>query len=91
MSRRCALTTVDNPYDPFENFGSWYLYDMTVGHNCSAYLARIARTSDQFTDEENEIEIERAIDEIMKYDFSGIYRKVVLNESNPSSNNSESS
>jgi len=32
-------------------------------------------------DEENEIEIERAIDEILKYDFSGIYRKVVNNES----------
>lgn len=81
MSRRCALTTLDNPYNPFENFDSWYLYDMTMGYNCSSYLARIARTSDQFTDEENEIEIERAIDEILKYDFSGIYRKVVNNES----------
>lgn len=85
MSRRCALTTVDNPYNPFENFSSWYMYDMTMGYNCSAYLARIARTSDQFTDVENEIEIERAIDEIMKYDFAGIYRKVVINDSNPQS------
>lgn len=83
MSRRCALTTIDNPYNPFENFSSWYLYDMIMGYNCSAYLARIARTSDQFTDEENEFEIERAIDEILKYDFSGIYRKVVLITSNP--------
>ena len=89
MSRRCALTTVDNPYNPFENFNSWYLYDMTLGYNCSAYLARIARTSDQFTDEENEIEIERAIDEILKYDFSGIYRKVVINETNPDSKQTE--
>lgn len=80
MSRRCALTTFDNPYNPFENFGSWYLYDMTMGYNCSAYLARIARTSDQFTEEENNLEIERAIDEILKYDFGGIYRKVVINE-----------
>ena len=87
MSRRCALTTVDNPYNPFTNFDSWYLYDMTMGYNCSAYLARIARTSDQFTDEENEREIERAIDEIMVYDFSGIYRKVVLNDSNSQPNN----
>ena len=76
MSRRCALTTVDNPYNPFENFSSWYMYDMTMGYNCSAYLARIARTSDQFTDNENEIEIERAIDEIIQYDFMNIYKKV---------------
>lgn len=75
---KCALTTTDNPYDPFEQFDSWYSYDMDKGYNSCAYLARIARTSDQLTDEENEREIERAIDEIIKYDFMNIYRKVVM-------------
>lgn len=84
MNRRCALTTMDNPYNPFDNFNSWYLYDMISGYDTSGYLARIARTSEQFTDEENEIEIERAIDEIMKYDFGGFYRKLVREEKNPS-------
>lgn len=75
---KCALTTMDNPYDPFEQFDSWYAYDMHMGYNSCAYLARIARTSDQLTDAENEREIERAIDEIIKYDFMNIYRKVVM-------------
>ena len=75
---KCALTTIDNPYDPFEQFDSWYSYDMDKGYNSCAYLARIARTSDQLTDEENEREIERAIDEIIKYDFMNIYKKVML-------------
>ena len=49
---------------------------MEKGYNSCAYLGRIAKTSDQFTDEENEHEVERAIDEIIKYDFLNIYKKV---------------
>lgn len=76
MARRCALTTVDNPFNPFEQFTSWFLFDEEKGYHSSAYLGRIARTSDQLSDEENNQEIERAIDEIIKYDFTNIYRKV---------------
>lgn len=72
----CALTTFDNPYDPFTQFDAWYRFDCDKGYNSCAYLARIARTSDQFSEEENETEIERAIDEIIKYDFMNVYRKV---------------
>ena len=78
-NKECMLTTVDNPYDPFEQFTPWFLFDVTNGHNSCAYLARIARTNDQFSDEENNNEIERAIDEIIKYDFLNIYKKVVRN------------
>lgn len=73
---KCALTTFDNPYDPFDDFVAWYNYDTGKGYNSSAYLDRIARTSDQLSDAENDKEIERAIDEIIKYDFRNIYRKV---------------
>ena len=70
------LSTIDNPYDPFDNFSSWYMYDVESGYNSCAYLARIAKTSEQFTDAENDEEIERAIDEIIQYDFRNIYVKV---------------
>lgn len=70
------LTTFDNPFDPFEQFTSWFLFDTEKGYNSCSYLARIARTSDQFTEEENDKEVERAIDEIIKYDFRNIYKKV---------------
>ena len=67
------LTTVDNPYDPFDNFKEWYMYDVQKGYNSSSYLARIAKTSDEMTEFENDEEIERAIDEIIEHDFMNIY------------------
>ncbi len=76
MNNSYMLTTFDNPFDPFEQFTSWFLFDTEKGYNSCSYLARIARTSDQFTEEENDKEIERAIDEIIKYDFRNIYKKV---------------
>lgn len=72
----CALTTFDNPFDPIDQFTSWFLFDTEKGYNSCAYLGRIARTSEQFTEEENNKEVERAIDEIIKHDFMNIYRKV---------------
>lgn len=72
----CMLTTFDNPYDPFEQFTSWFLFDVEKGYNSCAYLDRIAKIPDSYTNEERRIEIERAIDEIIKYDFMNIYKKV---------------
>lgn len=77
---KCALTTIDNPYDPFEQFDSWYRFDMDKGYGTCSYLSRIARTSDQLTEYENDTEIERAIDEIIKYDFMDLYKKVKQSE-----------
>ncbi|MDY2836211.1 MAG: hypothetical protein SOW46_13560 [Candidatus Aphodomonas sp.] len=74
--RNCMLTTFDNPYDPFTQFSRWFLFDTEKGYDTCAYLGRIARTSEEFTDEETQRANESAIDEIIKYDFRNIYRKV---------------
>lgn len=76
----CMLTTYDNPYDPFDEFTQWFLFDEEKGYHTCSYLGRIVRTSDQFSEIENELEIERAIDEIIKYDFRNIYKKVKKEE-----------
>ena len=70
------LTTFDNPYDPFEQFSSWILFDVEKGYNKCSYLGRIAKLSDEMSTTEEDEEVERAIDEIIKYDFMNIYKKV---------------
>lgn len=76
MNGSVALTTFDNPFDPFEQFSDWFRFDVDKGYYSCDYLARIAKTSEQFSDQENDEEIERAIDEIIKHDFLNIYKKV---------------
>lgn len=70
------LTTIDNPFNPFENFDSWYQFDVDKGYNTCSYLARIARTSDSLSESENNEEMNRAIEEIIKYDFMNLYVRV---------------
>ena len=76
MASKCMLTTFDNPYNPFDEFTSWFMFDEEKGYHSCAYLGRIAKTSEQLSDEENAQEIEREIDEIIKYDCQNIYKKV---------------
>lgn len=71
-----ALTTIDNPFDPFDQFESWYNFDEAHGYHSCQYLARLVNTSEAFSDEDQEAEIERAIDEIVKLNLSGVHTKV---------------
>ena len=54
---RIMLTTKDNPFSPFKDFDNWFRFDVEKGYHSSAYLARIAKTSESFTDKENDEEI----------------------------------
>lgn len=82
MSKEVTLTTIDNPFDPFEQFTLWDLFDHEKGYNTKERLARIVNLSDDMTQNEEDEEIERAIDEIIRYDFLNIYKKVVRNQKN---------
>ena len=74
-NNQCMLTTFDNPFDPFEDFSLWYLYDLAKGYNTCSYLARITKLSEDMSQEEEDNEVERAIDEILEKNPSGLYKK----------------
>lgn len=76
MAKDCMLTTFDNPYNPFDDFTLWLLYDKEQGYNTCERLARIAHLSDDMSQDEIDEETERAMDEIIFYDFLNIYKKV---------------
>lgn len=76
------LSTIDNPFNPFEDYSSWLMFDKEKGYDSAERLMRIAKITDDMTQKEENEEIERAIDEIIKYDFLNVYTKVskTLNE-----------
>lgn len=76
----CWLTTKDNPWNPFTNLKEWDQFDKLAGYDSSGKVARIAQTSDSFTDEENAAEKERAIDRIIALDFTNTFVKLVVND-----------
>lgn len=71
------LTTIDNPFDPFTQFDEWKAFDEQKGYFTCAYLARIVKTSDELSEADEDLAIEQAIDEIVRLNVLGIYRKVV--------------
>ena len=72
----CMLTTIDNPFDYFTQFDEWLLFDKQKGYNSCEKVARIAQLKDEMTSIEEDAEIERAIDEIIKYDIFNVFKKV---------------
>ena len=76
MSKQCFLTTTDNPFDPFEQFDEWFRFDVEKGYYSCSRLERIAQRREDETQRESDAETERAIDEIIKYDVTNLYKKV---------------
>ncbi len=76
MTKISMLTTIDNPYDPFTQWDQWLSFDRQQGYYTCEYLARIANTSTEQSELDQNLEIEEAIDEICKLNILGIYRKV---------------
>ena len=70
------LTTIDNPFNPFTQFDEWFQFDEEKGYHTSQFLAKIAKTSSNMSDLDYEQEVERAIDEIVKFNVRGIDKKV---------------
>lgn len=62
------LTTKDNPFDPFTEYGAWYTWDLAHGYNTCGWLAKLAYTSPDLPDEANEIEIDNAMKRMVEID-----------------------
>lgn len=80
MERKIYITTIDNPYNPLEDFISWYMYDIQKGYFTCSKLARLANLEDNMTEEEENKELERVIDRIIEIDPLDIYKKINIGE-----------
>lgn len=76
MANECALTTYDNPFDPFTQFDSWFAFDTEKGYYTCSRIARLTNLTDDMSEVERNEEIEKAIDKIIEIDVLDIYKKV---------------
>lgn len=70
------LTTIDNPWNPFTHWDEWYALDEALGYHSTALLGRVAVSSLELSEYDQELEITRAINEIVRENASGMHRKV---------------
>ena len=71
------LTTIDNPFNPFEQFVDWYLFDCQMGYNTYSRIARLMPADDESLSsiEKDRIE-DNIIDRMIQHDPLGIYTRV---------------
>lgn len=73
---RLALTTEDNPYDPFDEFEEWFKFDVSQGYHTCAYLARVTTASTDLTEADQLEATNEAIQEILELNLTGNYQVV---------------
>lgn len=74
------MTTLDNPWDYFTQFDEWNAFDQEKGYNTCAYVARVCLASNEMSDAEYEDEVERAVDDIVRLNITGNYKKIIKKE-----------
>jgi len=70
------LTTVDNPYNPFDNFDDWYRFDQDNHHFSCERLAEVLPNLSDSNEVESIKITESAINYIVANDPLNIYTKV---------------
>lgn len=72
--KRIHITTFDNPFNPFEDFASWFDYDMEKGYCSCERVARLTNVTDDMTDLEKEMETEKATKRLVEIDPLNLYQ-----------------
>lgn len=86
VTNEYMLTTIDNPYNPFEQFTLWYLFDKEKGYNTCERLARLANITSDMSQKEIDEETNRAMDKLIEIDFLNIFKRISRNSNNNSEN-----
>lgn len=77
------ITTVDNPFDPREDFRAWDQWDRAHGYNTSSYLDRVSALPDEVPDVIIDKMRDDAIMEIIEIHSGGIYKALLIEEDVP--------
>jgi hypothetical protein len=76
VSGDIMLTTMDNPWSPFENWEEWYAWDQVHGYDTPGYLARVSNFSSDLSADDQERVLRSAIQEILQLNVRGVYKVI---------------
>lgn len=76
MNDETMLTTVDNPFNPFDDFDSWFMFDIEKGYNTCGRLMRLAVITEDMSDKEVSDEVDRAMNRLIQADPLDIFKKI---------------
>ena len=76
MARSVWLTTIDNPFDPCDEFMAWLQWDIAHGHKTCEMLDIEARTSSELSNSDNKYYVETAIDKLVEL-YPWKFKKVI--------------
>lgn len=80
IKRKVSITTIDNPFDPIDEFDQWLLFDLEKGYYTSSTIARLTHLKDDMSQYEEDTEVERAINRLIELDPLDIYIKIIKND-----------
>lgn len=75
--RLAMLSTIDNPYSPFDDYKAWYAWDTRAGYYSTEFLGRLTHLSNELSEADYNLAVEQAIDEIIEENVLGLYIKVI--------------
>lgn len=67
------LSTVDNPWNPFDAYDEWCVYDNAKGYATLSLLARITNVSLDLSYLDLDLAIREAMKEIVEQNVSGMH------------------
>ena len=79
MEYDIMLTTVDNPFNPFDDFDSWLLFDKEKGYDSCERLARLLEITEEMSQKEIEEERIRAMNRLIELDVTDTFITVTQN------------
>lgn len=77
IKRQVWLTTIDNPFDPFDQYDDWKRFDEDHGYFTDSKVCRVMNNEQDFDDETFSQFCEDAVDTLLELNPYGIYRKAV--------------
>ena len=83
MLEQFMLTTFDNPFNPFENFRDWFVFDIEKGYKCCEIVDRISNVTNEMSSTEKILAQNDAIERFIAVDPLNIYTKVSIKTKMP--------